>query len=364
MKKKSEAFEKFKEFKSFAERESGMMIEALRADNGGEYSSEEFRQYLKEYGIRLESTAAYSPQQNGVAERKNRTLVEAARSMLSQAGLSNAYWAEAIATATYLQNRMMTAALKQCQTPYLLWHGERPNLEHIKVFGCAVYTHIPDVERRKLDKKARKLKFIGYTATPNNYKVWDEEKQRCYIRHDVVFNEHDFSGASVDVSNERELDLESKLEQENDLGQEGQEESEGSEVSTTVEPRRSGRARKPSCRYGIDEYADVASHTAWVVKEPNSIDEALKGEHASEWKAAADSEYNSLMVNKTWELVKLPKDRRTVGCKWVFRVKHNGDGKIECFKGRLVAQGFTQKYGIDYNEVFSLWLVIRQFVPC
>lgn len=76
----------------------------------------------------------------------------------------------------------------------------------------------------------------------------------------------------------------------------------------------------------------------------------LASEHAKEWKEAADSEYKSLMENETWEL---PKDREAIGCKWVFKVKHTSDGKVERFKGRLVAKGYAQKCGIDYDETFT-----------
>ena len=189
LKKKSEALEKFKET---AENETGVKNKALRSDRGGGYLSQEFKDYFKQCGIRSESTAAYSPQQNGVAERLNRTLVEATRSMMHQSGLSHSFWAEAVSTATYVRNRMVTTALECGKTPYQLWHGEKSNLEHIRVFGCAVYVHVPDGERRKLDKKAQKLRFIGYTKTAGNYRVWDELKQKCYIRHDVIFNENDF----------------------------------------------------------------------------------------------------------------------------------------------------------------------------
>ena len=148
-----------------------MKIKAMRADRGGEYLSNEFKSFLKKCGIQSKFTAAYSPQQNGVSERLNRTLIEAARSMLSHAGLGNGYWAEAVATATYLRNRMVLTALKIDETPYLLWYSEKPNLKHVRVFGCVVYTHIPDRNCKKLDKKAQKLRFIGYTGTANNYKV-------------------------------------------------------------------------------------------------------------------------------------------------------------------------------------------------
>ena len=118
-----------------------MNVKALRADRGGEYLSDKFKHYLTECGIRSESTAAYSPQQNGVSERLNRTLVEAARSMLSHSGLSYAYWAEAVATATYLRNRMVSAAIKSGQTPYQLWYGKKPNLEHIRVWLYCVCSY-------------------------------------------------------------------------------------------------------------------------------------------------------------------------------------------------------------------------------
>ncbi len=157
----SETLQKFKEFQHAAENESGMKIK------GGEYLSEEFESHMKECGIRAESTAAYSPQQNGVAERLNRTLVEAARSMLNHARLPNVFWADAISTATYLRNRMITSSLKSGKTPYHMWYGEKPNLEHVRM--CSI--HVPDVQRKKLDKKARKLRLIGYTDTAGNYRA-------------------------------------------------------------------------------------------------------------------------------------------------------------------------------------------------
>ena len=198
MRHKSEALDKFMEFKAAAEKESGKCIKALRADRGGEYMSDDFTSYLREHGIRAEFTAAYSPQQNGVAERINRTLMEAARSMIIQARLSNSFWAEAVATTTYLRKRMVTTALKDGLTPYQLWFGKKPILKHIRTFGCIVYSHVPEGERRKLDKKAHKLRFVGYTESTEKYKLWDEVKRKCFVRHDVIFNENDFVETEVE----------------------------------------------------------------------------------------------------------------------------------------------------------------------
>ena len=101
---------------------------------------------------------------------------------------------------------------------------------------------------------------------------------------------------------------------------------------------------------------DLFHHSAYNVcqiSEPQSIKEALKSKYAKEWKAAADTEYDSLIANEIWELVELPQDRKAIGCKWVFKVKYGSDGKVERFKGCLVAKGYVQMYRIDYEETFS-----------
>ena len=354
LKKKSEALEKFKEFKASVENEFKMKIKALRADRGGEYLSNEFQQFLKECAIRPEFTAAYSSQQNGVSERLNRMLLEAARSMLSHADLSNAYWAEAVATATCLRNCLVSTALKAGETPYLLWYGKKPNLEHIRVFGCVVYSHILSENRKKLDKKAQKLRFIGYTETARNYKVWDEEKRKCYIYHDVIFYENDF-GKSTGAN---KLELEN-IEEESvaEIPVKSKKEESDEENEEQLEPlRRSQRIKRPPVRYGNDEFtniANVANYQAAKIEEPKTINDAFNSDHSQEWKVAADFEYSSLIENQTWDLVKLPEGHNIVGCKWVFRVKHDGNGKVNCFKGRLVAQGFSQRHGVDYEEIFS-----------
>ena len=136
MKHKSEVFDKFKEFEATTTNEVGKAIGTLRTDNGGEYLSTEFQNYLRVKGIRHELTVPHSPQQNGVAERMNRTLVESARSMIAHAGVSNIFWAEAISTAAYVRNRLPTTALKENETPYERWYGKKPDVSHLRVFGC------------------------------------------------------------------------------------------------------------------------------------------------------------------------------------------------------------------------------------
>ena len=140
----------------------------------------------------------------------------------------------------------------------------------------------------------------------------------------------------------------------------GEAETRRPETEEQQELRRSERTRKPPIRYGYDEYADTATyHVRHVsyhlseVDEPSTIQEAKSSDHAAELKVADDAEYNSLIENKTWKLVELLPGRKAIGCKWVFKLKHDVDGKVERFKARLVAKGYAQKYGIDYDEIFS-----------
>ena len=107
-------------------------------------------------GIKHQLTIAYTPEQNGVAERMNRSLMESARAMISHANLPNSFWAEAVATAVYLRNRSESSALKEDLTPYEIWYGRKHDVSHLRVFGCIAYSHIPDSQCRKLDKKAQK----------------------------------------------------------------------------------------------------------------------------------------------------------------------------------------------------------------
>ena len=143
---KDQVFACFQDFKNDSEKQSGFVVKCLRTDNGGEFCSIEFLQFCKNVRIKRQYTASYTPQQNGVVERKNRTIVEMTRSMLQSKELSNMYWAEAIRTSVYILNRCPTYSLDGI-TPYEGWYGKKPNVKHFQVFGCLAYAHIPDEKR-------------------------------------------------------------------------------------------------------------------------------------------------------------------------------------------------------------------------
>ncbi len=161
LKQKSEVFQKFIEWKAMVEKSTGQKMQVLRTDNGGEYTSDEFRRYLRGEGIKHELTVPKTPQQNGVAERTNRTIVETARCMLMEAKLPRKFWAEAVSTAVYLRNRSPTNAVEG-MTPQESLTGEKPKVDNLRVFGRLAFAHVPDDERRKFDSKSRRCILLGY----------------------------------------------------------------------------------------------------------------------------------------------------------------------------------------------------------
>ena len=142
LKKKSEVFDGFKEFKALVENQTEKKIKVLRTDNCGEFCSKEFEEFCKKCGIVRQKTTPYTPQQNGVAERMNKTLMERARSMLSGVRLGQEFWAKAVETTCYLVNRSPSSALED-KTPQEVWTSKKPSFSHLRVFGCDAYVHVP-----------------------------------------------------------------------------------------------------------------------------------------------------------------------------------------------------------------------------
>ena len=191
----------------------------------------------------------------------NRTLVESARSMIAHAGLSNIFWAEAISTAAYVRNCLPTMALKENETPYERWYGKKPDVSHLRVFGCMAYAHVPDGERRKLDKKSKKMRFVGYSLTSKGYRVFDETNRKLYIRRDVEFNENDF-GQKQALTTEPDQKGEDVQQNAGTITKDEEEVSEMKKLEKEVEDtpqesRKSERIRKPPVRYGYDEYMQL-----------------------------------------------------------------------------------------------------------
>ena len=139
-------------------------------------------------GIKRDLTVPYSPQQNGIVERRNRTLLEMARSILKHMKLPNHLWGEAVRHSTYLINRAATRVIKST-TPYELFKGRKPNIEHLRVFGCIGYTKIDTQHLKKLDNRSRTLVHLGTEPGSKAYRLFDPTLQRVVVRRDVIFDE-------------------------------------------------------------------------------------------------------------------------------------------------------------------------------
>ncbi|WP_139158356.1 DDE-type integrase/transposase/recombinase, partial [Enterobacter cloacae complex sp. GF14B] len=188
MRNKSEVFGHFQDFKVMIEKETDMQIKTLRSDGGGEYFSNDFSDFLRMHGIHRQFTCRYTPQQNGVAERKNRHIAEVARALMNEKNMPHHFWAEAVNTAVYIMNRTPTAAVHDV-TPEEKFTGTKPDLAHLKVFGCIAYVHVPDELRRKLDPKAEKCILVGYSLEQKGYRCYNPTTRELRVSRDVVFDE-------------------------------------------------------------------------------------------------------------------------------------------------------------------------------
>lgn len=185
IKEKNEVTEKFKSFLKRMETEE-RKITRLRTDNGLEFVNKEIQKILSQHGIKHERNVPYTPEQNRAIERENRTIVEAARSMLHAKKMPIKLWAEAVHTAVYVLNRTGTSSVLG-KNPYELWHDQTANKLEYKIFGTEAFTHVPKQKRTKWDAKAKKGVFVGYDENTKGYRVYFATENKIEIHRDVKF---------------------------------------------------------------------------------------------------------------------------------------------------------------------------------
>ncbi|KAL2250907.1 UNVERIFIED_CONTAM: Retrovirus-related Pol polyprotein from transposon TNT 1-94 [Sesamum indicum] len=348
LKHKSEVFEKFEKWKTLVENQTGKRLKSLRTDNGLEFCNKHFDNLCDKFGIKRHKTNPYTPQQNGVAERMNRTLLEKVRCLLISSGLQKSFWGEAVLTAAYLINLSPSVPLLG-KSPETVWSGKKPDISLLRTFGCSAFVH---QTTDKLEPRSLKCVFIGYPDGVKGYRLWVRSQPgfKVIISRDVTFNEYEMPCLLKTEVEPKNLTF-NKVE-DNQEGGENVVETNNDEqnLELEVDPLenyqlardRSRRERKIPTR--LNDF-QVALNIENI--EPANVDEALR---SKEWLSAMNEEMKSLKDNHTWDLVPRPKNCSLVDCKWIFKIKQENPLK---FKGRLVAKGFTQKEGIDYNEIFS-----------
>lgn len=375
---KSEAFVCFKNFKSLAERESKEALVCLRTDRGGEFTSNEFNVYCEEAGISRQLTTAFTPQQNGVAERKNRTIMEMVRCILNDKEVPKKFWAEAARWAVHVLNRSPTTVIEG-KTPEEMWSGIKPTVDYFRVFGCIAHTLVPDQRRTKLDDKSNMCVLIGVSSESKGYRLYNPKTEKIITSRDVVFEEEkgwDWEQKTkgehliYEESEAEENIEETVLEKEQTNEENGQDTESDQEVATPVRastPATQRIRRKPVYLMDYEtegeEEEEMASFVMFAsVEDPEKFEEANK---EGKWIKAMETELESIEKNDTWVLTDLPKGAKKIGVKWVYKTKRNERGEVDKYKARLVVKGYAQKEGVDYNEVFApvaRWDTIRMIL--
>ncbi|KMQ82767.1 retrovirus-related pol polyprotein from transposon tnt 1-94, partial [Lasius niger] len=314
-------------------RKTGYRIKTLRTDNGLEYINKDLKEMLITSGIRHQLTIRYTPKQNGVAERANRSIVERARSMLFEAELPKPYWAEAVATAAYLINRSPNSRIRY-EILEELWTGEKQNLSHLRIFGCKAIAHVSKKLRQKFDSKKEELMFVGYCENSKGYRLIDPRTKKIVKSRDVVFLEEFKDSKTKEPNHIQLLDEENESDMEKDddssdtaaIKRDDEEETisdysdcvEENESKQLVEtqsnlPRKSTRVPKPVSRDDFYMYLTKES----IAEVPETVEEALVSPDSKQWIKAMEEEYDSLVANNTWTTVDLPIGQKTLNTKWV-----------------------------------------------
>lgn len=284
-------------------------------------------------------------------------------------------------------------------TPYQSWHGTKPDVSHLRIFGSIAFIHVPKAERRKLDSKSLKCIFVGYSLSQKAYRFWDVIGRKIKISRDVIFDELFNAKPDFSTNLEREdfLEILPKFSNPIQAPQPTDQASlinltppvAGEILETQQEPSRAPNVASPGI---IDTSEDTSNSTTppenndsasspprtrfspyplrnrqprqqWQsllsfdsqedeIYEPTSYSDAMKSPDAELWKAAIQDEMKSLMTNKTWSLSELPPGRKCTLSRWVLKVKPATPGSPARYKARLVAKGFSQRPGIDFEETF------------
>ncbi len=365
--RKSEVMQVFKQFHAMVCTQFNKKIKILRSDSGGEYIPKEFKAFLASEGVVHQCSCTEQPQQNGVAERKHRHIQEMARALRLHANLPKVFWAEAANTAVFLINRLPTPLLDNV-SPLEKLHGYPPKYNLLKIFGCTCYVLLPKTEYSKLDAKSVKCIFLGYSETQKGYRCYDWEAKKVRVSRNVIFFENtsffpnsDMSTCTSSLNTTSSLScFPNNLQPLLTYSRRVQHPPPMPPPSPTSTPgnvspppltsptpqlslRRSSRIIRPPDRLSLFSALDPLSI-------PRSYKQATE---SAKWIQAMKDEMDALEANETWDIVPLPTSQPVVGSKWVYSVKLKSDGSLDRYKARLVAQGFSQEYGIDYDETFA-----------
>ncbi|CAI7822559.1 unnamed protein product [Closterium sp. NIES-53] len=326
--KKSDVAETVKtDWLPMVERQQDRLVKAIHTDRGGEFMSKEFSLWLKKNGIRHSLTMPYSPAMNGIAERANRTITETARGLLIEAGLPDYFWPDAVRSACVAKNRALTHVGVDKWVPYVEWIGRKPMMDMLRVEE-AKDAEEEEEEVQQVSERAPTLP--SRTTSAPRIRVIPQQRQGLHV-----------PAAEEEGRGKRRIQSPNRL-----------------TYDALGKPAKSALAGA-ALIVGDDKESDYEECAFAFLSpvempgEPATLKQVLESSDAEEWKKAMESELKSIEENGTWELVELPEGRKAITSKWLFKIKSDADGKIECYKSRLVAKGYQQKEKVDYKELFA-----------
>jgi hypothetical protein len=375
-------FETFKPFAILAQNQFEFDIKKVRSDNGSEFKNDRIDEYCDDKGIKHEFSSKYTPEQNGIVERKNMTLIDTARSMLAEYNVSDSYWVEAINTACHASNRLYCHKLLK-KNPFELLIGRKPNISYFNVFGFKCYILRKRSRLYKFEKKCDEGFLLGYSSNSKAYRVFNKTHGIIEEAYDVEFNEtngsqdenenfDDVGGIQLRNATKTTAIGEIKPKEEDDdddddsvvvipssstLNEETHQSQQNDEVendhvqniSSQLVPSQDSTSNSQitsrihhsivkdhpinqiagDISKGVQIRSRIASfceHFSFVsCIEPNHVDEALLD---VDWVNATHEELNNFTRNEVWELVERPKNHNVIDTKWVFQNKHNEDGLV------------------------------------
>lgn len=414
---KAEVFSVLKNFLLMVNTQFGVKVKVLRSDNDTEFMNINCKELFDSLGIVHQTSCAYTPQQNGVVERKHGHILNTARALRLQSNVPIKYWGHCVKTAVYLINKIPSAVLNG-KSPHEMLYGITPQLTHLRVFGCLCFTSVLP-RSDKFAARAKKGVLLGYAETQKGYRVLDLEFNSIHISRDITFEEKCFpfksdkvaetsipsAPDSYNCNEDHPLTIQaipadydpsnvsSPSEVENNIIMPdsediflGDEECTNADISPPIPPivvtsnnpiARPNRSVKPpiwhkdylmsttskqahnTCLYPISDYVDYSnlngSYKVFLTSLSN-VDEPHTFKEAStspHWVHAMQEEIAALELNKTWSIVNLPPGKQAIGSKWVYKIKLKATCEVERYKARLVAKGYHQQAGLDYHETFA-----------
>jgi hypothetical protein len=364
MKTKDEVFSRFQEFKALVENQTGRKIRVLRFDNGGEYTSNDFKSFCTWVGIKRELIVPYNPQQNGVAERKNRVIIGAVKAMLHDQDLPMFLWAEACNTTIYIQNRSPHRVLgsKTLEEAFI---GRKPEIGHLRIFGCLTYSHVPSEKRTKLEPTAEKGILVGYSETSKAYRIYISALRKTVVRRDVKFEEdrafrrsHDSPPTETEEQEALKVEERSTTQVSDPRSSDQDQEAPSTQEATTTSGKKRPRwlqetlkdAEKHATPKGTfresrppHKYSSYMTLMCDIIDfEPSSFEEASERQV---WRDAMVEEYSSIMKNDVWDIVSRPEGKSVVSSKWIYKIKHAVDGQCGEIQSEVCGERFLTDRG-------------------